>query len=58
MVDQFHIVCSRRKLRVNAEKSKVMVFERKDVEMVDFRNPYWVSILVDEWCKIVSEDGR
>ncbi len=34
MVDQFHSVCSRRKLRVNAGKSKVMVFERQEVETV------------------------
>ena len=38
MVDQFHSVCSRRKLRANAGKSKVMVFERKEVEVVDFGN--------------------
>ncbi len=29
VVDHFHTVCSRRKLRVNAGKSKVMVFERR-----------------------------
>ncbi len=32
MVDQFHSVCSRKKLRVNAGKSKVKIFERKEVE--------------------------
>ncbi len=31
VVDQFHSVCSRRKLRVNAGKSKVIVFEGKEV---------------------------
>ncbi len=36
VVDQFHSVCSRRKLRVNAGRSKVMVFERKEVEVVHF----------------------
>ncbi len=39
VVDQFHNVCSRRKLRVNARRSKVMVFERREVEVVDFGNP-------------------
>ncbi len=39
VVDQFHSVCSRRKLRVNAGKSKGMVFERKEVEVVNFENP-------------------
>ncbi len=35
VVAQFHSVCSKRKLRVHVEKSK-MVFEKKEVEMVDF----------------------
>ncbi len=48
VVDQFHSVCSRRKLRVNAGKSKVMEFERKEVEMVDLR----ASVPVDERCEI------
>ncbi len=33
VVDQFHTVHSRRKLRVNAGKSKVMVFDRKEVDI-------------------------
>ncbi len=44
VLDQFYSVCSKRELRINARKSKVIVFERKEVEMVDFRNPYIVSI--------------
>ncbi len=47
-VDQFHNVCSRRKLRVHAGKSKAMVFERREVEVVDFGNPYRVSVPVDD----------
>ncbi len=58
MVDQFHNVCKRRKLRGNAEKSKVMVFERREVEVVDFRNPYRVSVPVDERCEIVIGGER
>ncbi len=53
VVDQFHNVCSRRKLRGNAGKSKVMMFERREVEVVDFGNPYRVSVPVDERCEIV-----
>ncbi len=30
IVDEFNRVCKRRKLKVNAGKSKVMVFERAD----------------------------
>ncbi len=47
-VDQFHNVCNRRKLRVNAVKSKVMAFERREVEVVDFGNPYR---LMYQWMK-------
>ncbi len=53
VVDQFHDVCSRRKLKVNAGKSKVMVFERREAEVVDFGNPYKVSVPVDERWEIV-----
>ncbi len=42
VVDQFHSVCSRRKLRVNARKSKVMVFERKEVKRVNFEKKHIV----------------
>ena len=38
---------------VNVGKSKVMVFERKEVEVVNFGNPYRVSVPVAERCKIV-----
>ncbi len=43
VVDQFHNVCSTRKLRVNAGKSRVMVFERREVEVVDLGDPYRVE---------------
>ncbi len=58
VVDQFHNVCSRRKLRVNAEESKVMVFESREVEMVDFGNPYRVSVPEDERCETVMGGER
>ncbi len=58
VVDQFHRVCSRRKLRVNSGKSKVMVFERKEVEVVNFGNPYRMSVPVDERCEIVMGGER
>ncbi len=57
VIDQFHNVCNRRKLRVNVGKSKVMVFERREIEVVDFRNPYRVSVPVDERCEIVMNCG-
>ncbi len=36
VVNEFYSVCKRRKLKVNAGKSKVMVFERREEEAVDF----------------------
>ncbi len=35
-VDEFERVCKRRKLKVNAGKSKVMVFERAREQTIDF----------------------
>ncbi len=35
VVNEFYRVCVRRRMRVNAGKSKVMVFERKEVEVLD-----------------------
>ncbi len=58
VVDQFHSVCSRRKLRVNAGKSKVMMFEGKEVEIVGFGNPYRVSVPVDDRCEILFRGER
>ena len=43
VVNEFCRVCERRKLKVNAGKSKVMVFERKRSEVVDFHRPYRVE---------------
>ncbi len=52
VVDEFFSVCVRRKLRVNVGKNKVMVFERKEVEVVDFINPYRVSVPVAGRCEV------
>ncbi len=53
VVDQFHSVCSRRKLRVNAGKRKLMVFDRKELEVVDLGNPYRVSVPGDERAELI-----
>ncbi len=52
VVDEFCNVCVRRKLTVNVGKSKMMVFEREEVEVVDFSNPYRVSVPVAGRCKV------
>ncbi len=52
IVDEFERVCTRRKLKVNAGKSKVMVFERAREQTVDVAKPYrvWSEAIPD--CKI------
>ena len=45
MVDEFYsVVCTRRKLKVNAGKSKVMVFEKRELKVVDFDTLYRVNV--------------
>ena len=44
VMDEFYSVCTRRKLKVNAGKSKAMVFERRAVEMVEFNTAYRISV--------------
>ncbi len=37
---------------MNVGKTKVIVFERKEVEVVDFSNPYMVSVPVAGRCEV------
>ncbi len=46
VVKEFYSVCKRRKLKVNAGRSKVMVFERREEEVIDFSTVYRVL----PWC--------
>ncbi len=52
VVHEFYCVCMRKKLRVNVGKSKVMAFERKEVHVVGFSNPYRVSVPVVGRCEV------
>ncbi len=53
MVVVFNSVCKRRKLKVNVNKSKVMVCERRRSEVVNFVCPYRVGIECEKECKII-----
>ncbi len=53
VVLKFHMECVRKKLRVNAGKSKVMTLERKEVEALDFNTTYRDNVSVAESCDIV-----
>ena len=44
LVGVFDNVCKKRKLKVNVNKSKVMVFERGRSEVIDFGRPYRVRV--------------
>ncbi len=62
VVNLFCSVCKRRKLKVNAGKSKVMVFERME-EVIDFNIAYRVRMLAVARCRIMlgsekMEGGR
>ena len=43
VVDEFYSLCTKRKLKVKVGKCKVMIFERREVEVVDFNTPYKMS---------------
>ncbi len=42
-VNEFDRLCKRRKLKVNADKTKVMVFERAREQTTDSAKPYGVG---------------
>ncbi len=50
---QYCSVCKRRKLKVNAGKSKVMVFERREEEVIDFNTAYRVRLPTVAKCRIM-----
>ncbi len=52
IVDEFDRIYRRRKLKVNAGKSKVMVFERAREQTIDFAKPYSVGSEGIPGCKI------
>ena len=58
VVSEFHNVCKRRKLKVNINKSKVMVFERRKTESIDFARPYRVQRQEECKCRIVMEGAK
>ncbi len=53
MVSVFDSVCNRRKLKVNVNKSKVMLCGRSKGEVEDFVCPYKVGIECEKECKII-----
>ncbi len=58
IVDEFDRVCKRRKLKVNAGKSKVMVFEREREQTIGFAKPYRVRAESTMKCRIRLREER
>ncbi len=54
LVSVFDSVCKRRKLKVNVNKSKMMVCKQSRSEVVDFLCPYRVAIESEKECKITE----
>ncbi len=62
IVNEFYSVCKRRKLKENAGKSKVMVFEKRE-EVVDFNIAYRVRLPAVVRCRVMlrskkTEEGQ
>ncbi len=53
VVSEFYSVCKKRQIKVNAGKSKVMVFERREEEVVDFNTAYRVRLPAVARCRIM-----
>ncbi len=52
VVNEFYSVRKRRKLKASAGKSKVMVFERREEELIDFNIAYRVRMPAVARCRI------
>ncbi len=57
-VNEFYSACKRRKLKVNAGKIKVMVFERREEEVIDFNTVFRVRLSSVGRCRIMLESER
>merc|ERR1712071_700996 len=58
LVNEFYDVCKRRKLKVNGGKSKVMVFERRETEVIDFDRQYRIRLENECKCNISMGGGE
>ncbi len=57
-VNEFHSACERRKLKVNAGKIKVVVFERREEEVIDFNTDFRVRFSSVGRCRIMLGSER
>ncbi len=52
VINEFYGVCKKRKLKVHAGKSKVMVFEGREEEVVGFNTAYRVRLPAVAICRV------
>ncbi len=53
VTNEFFSICKRRKLKVNAGKSKMMVSERREEKVVDFNIAYRVRVPAVARCRVM-----
>lgn len=53
----FYSACLRRKLGVNVKSKVIMVLE-KQLDVCDFRIPYWITMPIEERCEVVLGGER
>ncbi len=53
VVNEFYSVCKKRKLKLNPGKSKMMVFEKREDEVVDFNTAYKVRLPAVARCRVM-----
>ncbi len=58
VVNEFYSVCKRRKLKVNAGKSKMMLFKRREEEVVDFNIAYRVRLPAVVKCRVMLRSEK
>ncbi len=58
VVNEFYSVCKKRKLMVNAGKSMVMVFERREEEVVEFNTANRVRLPAVARCRIMLRSEK
>ncbi len=57
-MNEFYSVSKRRKLKVNDGKSKVMAFDRREEELIDFNIAYRVRLPAVARCRIMLESEK
>ncbi len=58
VINEFFNVCKRRKLKVNAGRRKVMVYERREEEVINFNTAYRVRLPAIASCRMMLRSEK